>query len=304
MSLLSLVSGVVLIWANLGVRVMMNPKTYFVFGALYLAACEAKQPAKSTGALQSQTLEPLIFDQKLTQAYDYFEALKGCETDSAGPAQDVCLQDLRRAHSSVWGEGDSPRYRFANYRFTDPYISDYTVEDFNWALGLRGQLNNFVLSYRIIFPPDIHRNVLNAYIDYHEDNEGVMRRSPAGEDRSKYKVKSLETLQDNYPEFHVSGVLPEEYMRSKSFVDGYELRLISAENLAHSAWNTSYSADGCRRGESFFYKMKIKYESAWLADYFGGRDLAYWHVCASSGSGGAILRLPRVRLFKLGFAPK
>ena len=242
----------------------------------------------------------LIFEETLNKTYDYFEHLQKCETETQNNTQEICFTEVKKKYKNHWGSEAHPQNVFRkDLRLRHPVIRDYTGPEFNWKISLHGRLDNFVLGGQPVFPPEIHGDLVNLYVDYHAKHNGIMRFDSKTANRPTYKVESLEVLRDNFSEFRLADYMPKKNV-SPRIVAGHEFKMISGKKLIdHSVWNTNYSRNGCRKHESFFYKLKIEYDSEWLAGYLGNRDVAYLHVCAADKLG-----LPRNTIFKLGFSIK
>lgn len=238
----------------------------------------------------------LVFDATLNRAYEYFARLKECDGELELDKKDICLSRIKNVYADLWGNNALPRNRFAeNLRLTDPAVPTYPSSAFKWRLTLHGLLDEFIINSKSYFPSNIDGELVTLYLDHLESNDAVKRLPVWTEDRLSYKVPSKDSLRNNVPEFKLSDFMPKKY-RPGPVLSGYEFTMLFGKENSeiHEGWNTVFLASHCQRAESFFYKIQIAYESAWLREFMGGRNIATIHVCAPDTAGE-----PRVTIFRL-----
>ena len=238
----------------------------------------------------------LILDESLNRAYEYFSHIKDCDDEPDLENKDRCLSQIKSIYGDLWGDNPLARNRFSgNIKFTDPLVPTYASSTFKWRLTLHGLLDEFVINHTSYFPSYIDDELVTLYLEHLENNDVIKRLPVRAEGESRYKAQSLDSLRLNFPEFKLSEYMPKNY-RAGPVLSGHEFTMFFGEENSevHEMWSTNFSASHCRRAESFFYKIKIGYESAWLREYMEGRNVATIHVCALDISGP-----PRVTVFKL-----
>ncbi len=259
----------------------------------------------------------LVFDETLNRAYEYFSHLKDCDDELEWDKKDICMSHIKNVYGDLWGNRFKEGYKFTDplvptypssafkWRLTlhgslDEFVISSTslfpsnIDDELVTLYLDHHENVDVIKRLPVRDEDrprcedqslesLQSKLLTLYLEHHDDDDLIKRLPVRDEDRPRYEAQSLESLRSNVPEFKLSDFMPKEY-NPGPVLSGHEFTMLFGEENSevHQVWNTTYSASNCQRGrrESFFYKIKIGYESAWLREFMGGRNIATIHVCA------------------------